>query len=124
MLVLLDVLLTVTHLGIILFNLFGWIPRRTRKAHLVSIVLTAASWFVLGLWYGTGYCPFTDWQWTVKEHLGQKNLPSNFVEYLAEKMTGYDFSHGFITAVIGISFGIAAVLSVYVNFLNGKRLRS
>ena len=66
MLQLLDVLLTIIHILIIVFNLFGWIPKRTRKAHLVSILLTAASWFVLGIWYGTGYCPFTEWQWKVK----------------------------------------------------------
>src|SRR5688572_1789231 len=92
MLVFLDILLTIVHLAIILFNLFGWVFRYTRKLHFVFIVLTAASWFILGIWYGMGYCPVTEWQWNVKEDLGERNLPSNFIEYFAEKITGYNFS--------------------------------
>src|SRR5688572_26718924 len=117
MLLFLDILLTFVHLAIILFNLFGWIPKATRKAHFISIVLTAASWFILGIWFGMGYCPFTDWQWRVKEQLGEKNLPANFVEYFAEKITGYDFSPQLVNNVIVISFALAALLSVYVNFI-------
>jgi Protein of Unknown function (DUF2784) len=117
MLQLADILLTIVHVSIILFNLFGWIPKYTRKAHLVSIALTAASWFILGLWYGTGYCPFTDWQWRVKTRLGEKNLPANFVEYFAEKITGRDFSSEFINTLIVVSFGAAVILSIYVNFV-------
>src|SRR6266542_1558000 len=96
MLKFLDVLLTIVHLLIIVFNLFGWIPERTRKAHLISVLLTAASWFVLGIWYGMGYCPFTDWQWKVKTQLGERNLPDNFIEYYLEKITGHNFPPFFV----------------------------
>lgn len=117
MLLFLDVLLTILHLSIIIFNLFGWIPKRTRKAHLVCIVLTAASWFFLGIWYGTGYCPVTDWQWKVKTQLGEKNLPQNFVEYYLEKITGYNISSLFVNTLIAVSFGLAVLLTIYVNFI-------
>ncbi len=117
MLYLLDILLTFIHLSIVLFNLLGWIPKASRKAHLVSIVLTAASWFLLGIWFGMGYCPFTDWQWSVKQKLGEENLPNNFIEYFAEKFSGFDFTPEFITTVTGTGFAISAFLSVYVNFL-------
>lgn len=113
----LDVLLTLVHLAIVAFNLFGWIPRATRKAHLVSIVLTAASWFLLGIWFGMGYCPFTDWQWQVKERLGERNLPPNFIEYYAEKLTGRDYDPSFINMLITVCFALAAGLSLYVNFV-------
>lgn len=123
MLVLLDVLLTIVHLGIVFFNLFGWIPVATRKAHLISIVITAASWFVLGIWYGMGYCPVTDWQWDVKEQLGERNLPPNFIEYFAEKLSGMDLPYSLINITITVCFALAAVLSVYVNFiLAGRRV--
>ena len=46
MLTFLDTLLTIFHLAIVLFNLFGWIPRGTRKVNFITILLTAASWFV------------------------------------------------------------------------------
>jgi len=117
MLQLLDLVLTVIHLSIIVFNLFGWIPKRTRKAHLVSVGLTTTSWFILGIWYGVGYCPFTDWQWKVKAQLGEKNLPGNFVEYFLEKTTRYNFTSSFINTLIAACFFVAVILSIYVNFI-------
>ncbi|MCW3107811.1 MAG: hypothetical protein JWQ09_2317, partial [Segetibacter sp.] len=61
---------------------------KTKKAHFISILLTAGSWFLLGIWFGWGYCPVTDWQWQVKEKLGEKGLPASFIEYYGEKITG------------------------------------
>lgn len=118
-----DILLTVIHLAIVAFNLFGWIPPTTRKAHFISVLLTAASWLVLGLWFGLGYCPFTDWQWRVKEQLGETNLPSNFIEYFAEKITRKNFDAQFVNTTITISFAVVALISVYVNFLHRRKLR-
>ena len=117
MLSFLDVLLTIIHLSIIFFNLFGWIPKATRRAHFIVIVLTAASWFLLGIRFGIGYCPFTDWQWQVKERLGERNLPNNFIEYIAEKVSGRNLDSGFVDTVTAIGFALAALLSVYVNFI-------
>ena len=116
----LDILLTIFHLGIVLFNLFGWIPKGTRKANFITILLTAASWFILGIWYGTGFCPVTEWHWQVKEKLGEKALPSNFIEYIAEKWTGHDFSSEFISTMIAVCFVLATLASVYVNFILPK----
>jgi hypothetical protein len=117
MLQFLDILLSIVHLAIVGFNLLGWRYKKTRKAHFISIVLTASSWFLLGIWFGMGYCPFTDWQWQVKEKLGERNLPSNFIEYFAEKFTGIDFDARFVNNMIAISFVIVALLSIYVNFI-------
>lgn len=115
-----DILLTIVHLVIIVFNLFGWIPVITRKAHLISIIATAASWFLLGIWFGMGYCPVTDWQWRVKERLGERNLPNSFIEYFAEKTLNTDLDTSFINEVTAISFGIVAVISVYLNIRRWK----
>jgi hypothetical protein len=117
MLKLLDIFFTILHLSIIGFNLFGWIPKRARKSHLISISLTAASWFILGIWYGTGYCPVTDWQWRVKTQLGEKDLPSNFVEYCLKKITGSDVSSAFVDTLIAVCFCVAVVMTMYVNFI-------
>ncbi|TKK71609.1 DUF2784 domain-containing protein [Ilyomonas limi] len=113
----LDVLFTTVHLAIILFNLFGWIPKATRRAHFMVILLTAASWFLLGIWFGIGYCPVTDWQWQVKTRLGERNLPNSFIKYYAEKLSGRNFDSGFIDAVIATAFGLTTLLSMYVNFM-------
>ena len=127
MLPFLNILLTIVHLCIIAFNLFGWIPKATRKAHFISIILTAASWLVLGIWFGLGYCPVTDWQWQVKERLGEQNLPASFITYFADKITGSHFNPSFINTITAICFALAALLSVYVNFIRPKyrnRIRS
>jgi hypothetical protein len=121
MLFLSDVLFTILHLVIIFFNLFGWIPVRTRKAHLISIALTAASWFLLGLWFGIGYCPITAWQWQVKEKLGETNLPDSFVKYYGDKLTGKDLDPSMINILTALCFVLAAVISLYVNFIRKKK---
>jgi hypothetical protein len=120
MLTLLDVILTFIHLVIIGFNLLGWIWPETRKAHFICIVATAASWFLLGLWFGMGYCPVTDWQWRVKEQLGEYGLPASFIKYYVDKISGQNVSAGLIDMLTGILFGMAAMLSVYVNFFKGR----
>ena len=121
MLRLLDVFLTLVHLVIIGFNLFGWIWPATRKAHFICVLATAASWFLLGIWFGMGYCPVTDWQWRVKEQLGEHNLPASFIKYYADKISGRDISSSLIDGVTGISFLVAALLSVYLNFIKKRR---
>jgi hypothetical protein len=117
MLRILDILLSIVHLALVFFNLFGWIPKCTRKAHFIAVLITAASWLVLGLWFGIGYCPLTDWQWNVKEKLGERNLPPNFIEYFAEKLTGRSYDTSFVSQMITIFFALAAGLSLYVNFV-------
>jgi hypothetical protein len=112
----LDYLFTLLHLIIIGFNLLGWIWRSTRKLHLIFVLLTAASWLLLGIWYGIGYCPITDWQWQIKERLGETNLPNSFIKYFVDKLTRSDISSDLIDAVTAIFFAIAAALSVYLNF--------
>ena len=121
MLSFLDILLTIVHLLIIGFNLSGWIWRRTQRVHLVVILLTAASWFILGRWYGTGYCPVTDWQWRVKEQLGERDLPASFITYIAEKLRGRQFSDAFVNTATAVLFAAAALLSFYVNLFRRKR---
>ena len=44
------------HTAIMLFNCFGWIWKKTRRLNLVTLLLTAGSWFILGIWFGWGYC--------------------------------------------------------------------
>ena len=120
MLRLLDVFLTFVHLVIIGFNLFGWIWPATRKAHFVCVLATAASWFLLGIWFGMGYCPVTDWQWRVKEQLGEHDLPASFIKYYADKISQGNISSTLIDTVTVTSFTIAALLSVYVNFIKKR----
>jgi hypothetical protein len=112
-----DIFFTLLHLAIIGFNLLGWIWRSTRKAHFYCILITAFSWFILGIWFGWGYCPVTDWQWEIKEKLGETNLPNSFIKYFADIISGRNISTTLIDTVTALNFTLAAVLSVYMNFI-------
>jgi len=109
---------------IILFNLFGWIFSAAKKAHFFSILITAFCWFILGIWFGWGYCPLTDWQWHIKARLGKTNLPASFITWSANELTGTRFSDTFINLLTLLLFIAAAAISVYFNFLKpGKRIK-
>lgn len=112
----LDVFFLVFHTSIVAFNLTGWIWRRTRRLHLVVIGLTILSWFGLGIFYGWGYCPSTDWHWEVKRQLGATDLPASYVKYYLDAVTGMSWDPQVVdVGVAGI--GIAAfVVSLVLNW--------
>jgi hypothetical protein len=120
MLKFLDIVLTLAHVAIIGFNLLGWIWQKTRKAHLVVVAATAFSWFILGIWFGWGYCPITQWQWNVKQQLGETNLPNSFIKYYTDKITGRDINASLVDVVTLITFLVVIVLTVYLNFFKRK----
>lgn len=112
----LDILLTIVHLSLIGFNLFAWIWPATRKAHLIVAGITLSCWFILGIWFGWGYCPVTEWQWNIKEKLGETNLPNSFIKYFADKITGKDFPPSLVDHITLYLFLTAIIASVYFNF--------
>ncbi len=112
----LDSFYTLLHLLIIGFNLVGWAWPATRRWHLYGVLLTAASWLVLGIWHGIGYCPITDWQWEVKTHLGEHNLPSSFIKYQLDKLMGIESDPVWIDTITAVSFGVVFFIALYLNF--------
>lgn len=114
---LLDILLSFLHFALIGFNLFAWIFPATRRAHLITIGATAFSWFGLGIFFGWGYCPITDWEWKIKAKLGETDLPNSFIKYYADKMSGKDINPTLIDNFTLGFFLAAIILSIYVNFL-------
>ena len=120
MLILLDLFYTMVHLAIIGFNLLGWIWTRTRRAHLISVLITAGSWLILGIWYGIGYCPVTEWQWNVKRKLGEDNLPGSFIKYFADKVFNTNFDPNLINTITAVSFGVVAFVSIMLNVKKRK----
>ena len=116
----LDLLLTILHFAIVGFNLFGWVWKPLRRAHFIVVCATAACWFILGIWFGIGYCPITDWDWQIKAKLGEQNLPNSFIKYYADKISGKDVDSSLIDALTAGGFFIAALLSVYFNFVQKR----
>ncbi len=118
---LLEYFLTLFHLLIVGFNLLGWIWPATRRLHLIVVIATASCWLLLGIWFGIGYCPVTDWEWQVKEKLGEHNLPDSFIKYYADKLSGRSISSSLIDVLTAVCFFTAAALSVYVNFFRKRK---
>jgi hypothetical protein len=120
----LDLLLIVLHFAIIGFNLFGWVWKPLRRAHFIVVCATAACWFILGIWFGIGYCPITDWDWQVKEKLGEHNLPNSFIKYYADMVVGHSVDASLIDTLTAAGFFMAAMLSVYFNFIQKRLFKS
>lgn len=119
-LVALDFLLTIIHLFVIGFNLLGWIWKPTRKLHFYFAMTTLFCWVVLGIWYGLGYCPITDWQWNIKTQLGEQNLPASFIKYFVDKLTGLNVNSNLIDFCTALFFLLAIIASTKVNFFTKK----
>ncbi|MBL7740975.1 MAG: DUF2784 domain-containing protein [Chitinophagaceae bacterium] len=121
MLSFLDIFYTIVHLSFTLFNLTGWIWKRTRKAHLITLGLTLLSWFVFGIWYGWGYCFLTDWHWNVKEKLGETHLPNSFIKYYADKISGHNINPKLVDNVTLACLIFAVIAAIYVNFIAKRK---
>lgn len=119
----LDIFFVIFHTSLILFNLFGWIWQKTRRLNLITLLLTGASWLFLGLIVGTiGYCPFTDWHFSILHKLGKTDLPNSYIKYLADRITGLDFSPSLVDSVTLYAFLVALVISVVMNLRqSGKK---
>lgn len=117
-----DYFFLVVHTSLIAFNLLGWIWKPLRTWHLGSILLTFASWGLLGIWYGFGYCPFTEWHWNVLEQMGVKNLPNSYISYLLQRLVNVHPAENLVDAVTLGSALLALMASIWVNFfLVGRR---
>ena len=114
------------HTALIFFNTFGWIFCKTRKWNLITLLLTAFSWFVLGIWYGWGYCFCTDWHWNARQHLGYIDKENSYTQFLADKLTGKNFSSQLADTVTVIVFFTSLALGIWTNFRdwNKKRKRN
>ncbi len=111
-----DYALLIFHTALILFNLLGWMSRSTRKWHLYSISLTLASWFLLGIWFGWGYCPLTDWHWEILHRRGVRDLPNSYISYLLYRLLGIRPAATLIEVSTLLVTLMAFLLSLWVNF--------
>jgi hypothetical protein len=112
----LDIFFVVFHSSIIIFNLFGWMWKKTRILNLILLILTGSSWLFLGLIVGVlGYCPLTDWHFDILEKLGKTDLPSSYMKYLADRLTGMSFNTATVDKVTLYVFLAALIISIILN---------
>ncbi|MDO9551582.1 DUF2784 domain-containing protein [Rhodonellum sp.] len=116
-----DYFFVLFHTCLILFNLFGWLWRPLQKWQLLTISLTFASWLGLGIWYGLGYCPLTDWHWDILRKMGETNLPNSYISYLFQRLLGLKLPDLWVD-VLTVSMAILALAaSIWVNFFQKRK---
>ena len=118
-----DIGLILFHSALVLFNCTGWAWRRTRRLHLLALALTALSWFLLGLWFGQGYCVCTDLHWRVRAALGEPVQDTTYIQFLVRELTGWRPEAGLVTTLTGTVFAVSVVLSVSLNLRDTVLLR-
>ena len=119
----LNIFFFVFHTAFTLFNAVGWMFRITRKIHLVTLSLTAFSWFVLGIWYGWGYCFCTDWHWEVREKLGYNDHSRSYIHFLILQLTGVNFDPSTVENLTLVIFLLSFALSLWFNVRDRRRAK-
>jgi len=117
----LDYFFLVFHTLLICFNLFAWIWKPLRRWHLAVISLTLASWVILGIWYGWGYCPLTDWHWEVLRKIGENKLPNSYIAYILKRLFGMEFKAETVDAFTLVFALLAWIFSIKVNFFSDRK---
>jgi len=120
----LDLFFTIFHSCLVLFNLFGWIWKLTRRLNLICLLLTAGSWLILGIFYGLGYCPLTDWHFNILRKLGHTDLPDSYLSFLLTRLTGMQIGQSLVDAVTLWGLIFALVISLYLNFRHRWKKRT
>ena len=115
MLAFLNILFFVFHTVLIVFNVFGWAHKKTRKWNLLTLGLTLASWLGMGVFYGLGYCICTDWHWQVREAMGITETADSYIVLLVRNVSGWDPPVELANAVAQWAMIFAVVMSVGTN---------
>ena len=116
----LNIFFFIFHTFLVLFNCLGWIWKKTRIWNLYTLLLTAGSWFIVGIWKGWGYCYCTDWHWQVREKLGMYDQSRSYIHFLILKLTGINVNINLVDKVTLIVFFISLVTSIYLNIRDRK----
>src|SRR5262249_50063432 len=119
----LNVFFLVFHTAWMLFNCVGWIWRRTRPWHLLTVALTAASWFVLGYWYTWGYCICTDSHGKVRQELYPEESFENYTQFLIHEGTRLDLSGQQAELITVGIFAVVTVLTIVLNLRDFRNKR-
>ena len=119
----LDKLFLIVHTAIIVFNLLGWVWKPTRKYNLALLLLTAFSWIILGIWYGWGYCPLTEWHWNILEKIDVKDLPDSYITYLLERILHLKVDTSIVEKATVIGFIFAITFSIIFNIKDYQKYR-
>jgi hypothetical protein len=112
MLFVLDKTFFALHTLLMGFNMVGWAWQRTRLCHLTTLLLTAASWFVLGAFYGWGYCICMDWHAQVRRQLGYHDTATSYLQLLVAETLGISLDRTLSDWITGGVFGFIVIVTI------------
>lgn len=115
MLATLNIALWILHTGLVAFNVFGWMWKRTRKWNLITLCLTLFSWVGMGAFYGIGYCLCTDVHSQIRRQMGITDDPPTYVGLLIRKATGMETSTEFVYWLSASIFLGSFIASISLN---------
>lgn len=111
----LDLFFFVFHIALILFNLFGWLIKGLRRWNFLTLSLTAFSWFILGYFYGFGYCFLTDWHYSIRDKLGYITESNSYIHFLITHFLDIHISEVTVDFATALLFFTAIACSAIVN---------
>ena len=123
MLVLLDKAFFAFHTLFIVFNMVGWAWRRTRLLHLIALGLTACSWFVLGAFYGWGYCVCTAWHFQVRRRLAIVDPETSYIQLLIGRLLRIPLTRSQSNRLAMGVFALIVIATLFVWVRDFYRLR-
>ena len=113
--VFLNAIFHVVHIAVILFVLIGWVFPPMRLAHLILVLLTLGSWFILGRWLGHGYCPISDWHWKIKAAFGGSKPQGTYIHLLLQNISGQKLNSEHVDQFVVMTTLAVAVISITLN---------
>ena len=120
----LNIFFFVFHTVFMVFNCTGWAWKKTRRWNLYTLLLTAVSWFILGIWFGWGYCACTDWHWDIREKLGYFDQSRSYVHFLLLKLTGINFDKDLVEKTTVAVFFTSLAISLLFNYRDYRKKNS
>ncbi len=118
---LLNIFFFAFHTAFTVFNMTGWAFHAARRWHLFTMLITAASWFVLGIWYGWGYCVCTDWHWQVRAAMGIRDYSNSYIHFLILKLTGRNLNTSLVEQATLYVFLLCFILTVWLNIRDRRK---
>lgn len=119
-----DIGLNIFHTVFILFIMFGWMSKKTLRSHAIALFCVLISWLGIGYWYGFGYCFLTDWHWSIKQQLGETDLPPSFIAYFLDRVLGLSISNSTVNTLAYGFLILSIVMSTILNLKSKKTIKA
>lgn len=114
---LLNALFHGVHIAIIGFIAIGWIFQHLLLLHLSFALATLGSWFILGYWFGIGYCPISSWHWRIKSALGDGRPQGTYIFQLLQNLSGKQLDPHRVDHAVVIGTVLVTTLSIVLNLI-------